>query len=267
MKAKRSLGQHFLVSPKAIEGILDACRSGVGEAAGVVEIGPGRGALTGGLSALGLPLVLVEKDDAFAAELALRFPAAEVLHEEAQALDLGALGERHATTGRWLVVGNLPYNVGTEIARKVLSAPSRCSAAVFMLQREVVEKLTAREGEEGYGALAVWTRVAWNGELLFEVPPGAFVPPPRVTSAVVRLVPKRSPEVSEAELPAFHRYLQAAFGRPRRTLAGNLEGSGAAPRGLVRRVLEEKALPADLRPGAVPPHVLATLFALVKGEA
>jgi len=258
MRAKRSLGQHFLVSSKAVEGILAAARLGAAGATGVVEIGPGRGALTDGLAGLELPLVLVEKDDAFAADLARRFPGAEVLHEEAQSLDLEALSERRGL-GRWLVVGNLPYNVGTEIARTVLSTPSRCSAVVFMLQREVVAKLSASAGEEGYGPLAVWTQALWTPRVLFEVPPGAFVPPPKVTSAVVSLVPLATARVTGEELPAFDRYLRAAFGRPRRTLAGNLEAAGL-DRTAIREALEACGLLADVRAGAVPARAHASLF-------
>lgn len=259
MKAKRSLGQHFLVSSKVVEGILTACRAWVRDAGGVLEIGPGRGALTEGLAALGLPLFLVEKDDAFAPALSTRFPEATVLHREAQDLDLTTLAADHGIS-RWLVVGNLPYNVGTDIARRVLGTPSCCAAAVFMLQREVVAKLAATAGEEGYGSLAVWTQSSWAVENLFDVPPGAFSPPPKVTSAVVRLVPKSSPFVDEKELDPYHRFLAGAFGRPRRTLAGTLDGAGLLSKEQVQAALAEAGLPADARPGAVPPALHARLF-------
>lgn len=261
MKAKRSLGQHFLVSSRAIDGILEAARRGAARgAAGVVEIGPGPGALTEGLAALGLPLVLVEKDDAFAPELAKRFPEAQVLHRDARDMDWEALPGPKGPP--WVVVGNLPYNVGTDIARAVLATPSRWASVIFMLQVEVVQKFAGRPGEEGYGALAAWTRAAWVPDLLFEVPPGAFRPPPKVTSAVVAFAPRTPQDVVEEALPAYERFLRTAFTRPRRTLAANL--SETLPREVVIAALVGAGLPPDARPGATPPRVLAWLFGALR---
>ena len=259
MKAKRSLAQHFLVSSKAVEGILSACREGARSAGGILEIGPGQGALTGGLAALGLPLVLIEKDDAFSAALAAEFSGAKIIHSDAREIDLSSLAIEAGIT-KWMVAGNLPYNVGTEIARCVLAAPSRCSAVVFMLQREVVAKLAAAPGEEGYGPLAAWTASSWTARRLFEVPPGAFRPAPKVTSEVVSLLPRSAALVAEEDLGAFWRYLRTAFARPRRTLVANLEVAASGSREWVTALLEREGLLRDVRPASVPPSVYAALF-------
>lgn len=261
MGAKRSLGQHFLVSERAIQAILEACGEASPAADGVLEIGPGPGALTAGLHALGKPLVLAEKDDAFAPALASKFPGATVQHGDAREVDLAELSGRMGLS-RWLVVGNLPYNVGTEIARLFLAHPQRVVAVVWMLQREVVQKIVAGPGEEGYSPLAIWTQSAWKAEKLFEVPPGAFHPPPKVTSAVVRLTPLPAPLLSESAGAPFEAFLKAAFVRPRRTLASNLGISGKLEKEAVQGVLEGWGLPGDLRPAALPVTRYAELFTL-----
>ena len=264
MCAKRSLGQHFLVSPRVADEIVAACRALAPGASALLEIGPGHGALTEGLLALGLPLARVEKDDALAAELGRRFPGVRVANADARALDLASLGTE-SEPGRWLVAGNLPYNAGTEIVRGFLGMAHRCVGLVFMLQLEVARKLTASPREEGYGALAVPARAWWLPELLFPVPPGAFRPPPKVTSAVIRLRPLPTPLLEPGEFLSFSGFVRDCFAAPRKTLASNL-ARAAGGRAEAAALLERLDFPPAARPAETPPEAYVALFRALTGR-
>ncbi len=262
VRAKRSLGQNFLVSSKVAEEIAAACREAAAGACSVLEIGPGKGALTSHLSRLGLPLVLVEKDDRLAAEAAARFPGSEVINADILEIDAGVLLRRDYSRP-WLVAGNLPYNVGTRVARLFLRFPSESAALLFMLQDEVVQKLRAVEGEEGYGPLAVLCRTWWKPERLLRVSPGAFRPAPKVTSAVIRLVPVQSPPLGVECFDEFAPFMEACFAAPRKLLAANL-ALVAGEKNAALRLMGVCGLDQRLRPAEASPGSYAKLFLAVR---
>lgn len=238
--------------------IAAACRELLAGARAILEIGPGRGALTGELALLGMPLVLIEKDDLLARSLAESLPFATVLNADLLEIDLDGL-LRSEAPGAWLVVGNLPYNQGTAMVKRFLRSPERVAGLVFMLQAEVVQKLCALENEEGYGPLAVLARTWWRPEKLLRVPPGAFSPAPKVTSAVVRLVPLASPILDVGRFDEFARFVDACFKAPRKLLAANVSAL-IHDKDLVAKMIEAAGVGLKSRPADVSPNAFARLY-------
>lgn len=258
MRAKRELGQHFLESPKVVEAIMGACVPCAEDAAAVLEIGPGRGALTGGLLALGKPTFAVEKDFDLLPELERRFPGLSVALGDALELDLPHIAAE-TRLAPWFVAGNLPYNAGTEILRRILGAPRTCTACVVMLQLEVAQKFCGPFGSSGWGPLGIWTCTWWEAELLFRVPPGAFAPPPKVISAVCRFAARPSPALPASRGGAYWAFLRRAFAHPRKTLPANLAGVGGSKAEWAERLAGLRLAP-DARPASLPPNSYERLF-------
>lgn len=182
-----------------------------------MEIGPGEGALTEHLLATGAQVTAVELDRGLAEGLRQRFGGSErfeLIESDVLDVDLSELiGE-----GEAFVVGNLPYYITSPIVRRVLPLGDRVSAASFLIQREVAERITACKGSRDYGYLSALCRLWSEPKLLFKVKAGSFRPPPRVESAVVGLRLRKG-----AEVPAgLIRFLEAAFKQPRKTLGNNL---------------------------------------------
>jgi 16S rRNA (adenine1518-N6/adenine1519-N6)-dimethyltransferase len=184
-RARKRFGQHFLTDASVIRAIVDAIDPRPGEP--LVEIGPGLGALTAALLERAGALTVIELDRDLAAQL--RGDARlEVIEADVLDVDLRALAAK-APGGMLRVVGNLPYNVSTPILFHVLQTAEAVRDQHFMLQREVVQRMAAAPGGKDYGRLTVMLQCRCRVEPLFDVPPQAFDPPPRVHSAVVRLVP------------------------------------------------------------------------------
>ncbi|MGH7058515.1 MAG: 16S rRNA (adenine(1518)-N(6)/adenine(1519)-N(6))-dimethyltransferase RsmA, partial [Acetobacteraceae bacterium] len=233
--ANKRLGQHFLHDPTVIGRILEALDARPGEH--VIEIGPGRGALTAGLAASGARLTVVELDRALAAELAAHpdLEAVEVLQANALKVDYAAL----ADDGPIRIVGNLPYNISSPLLFRFLEAAPHIRDLTLMLQREVVERMAASPGTRAYGRLTVMLAARCRIEKLFAVGAGVFSPPPKVESAVVRLVPHVEPPFDPGDWTLFERLVRAGFGARRKTLrnalraladAGTIEAAGLDPR-------------------------------------
>lgn len=242
----RRFGQNFLQDPRWAERLIERFEPTPRDV--VVEIGPGRGALTIPLAPCVGRLVALELDRRQIEPLqhALApWPQAEVRAADALTIDFDRLAEELGGTIR--VIGNLPYNVGTAIVRRLVDCHAVRDVHV-VLQLEVVERLLAVHGSKRYGALSVilaWTMI---GRQLLTLPPGAFRPTPKVTSAAVRFVRRVPALVAPTELQRFERFVQRGFAHRRKTLAGNL----APWRGLVESFLTERALPRDARAEMVP---------------
>jgi 16S rRNA (adenine1518-N6/adenine1519-N6)-dimethyltransferase len=208
---RKRFGQHFLTDPRILARIADALAIEPGDS--VVEIGPGRGALTEPLLQRVGPgghLTAIEVDRDLAA--ALRAHYAEhagfaIVEGDVLKVPLAPAG---AAGGRFLLVGNIPYNITTPILFRALEAP-RAVRMVFMIQREVAERLAAAPGTEEYGALSANAQALATIEILFRVPAGAFTPPPKVDSAVIRVTPRADPVVSPDEEAAFRVMVQGLF--------------------------------------------------------
>lgn len=261
MRAKRSLGQNFLVSQAVIGRILEVVRFTAGQAQGIVEVGPGRGALTGGLVGLGKPYWAVELDDGLAAQTAERFPGIQVSVADARTFDWFSLG-RVTGLHPWLLVANLPYNAGTEILHQALFRREILGGAVVMLQREVARKFCARMGEEGYGPHAVWVDPWWERRLLFAVPPGAFRPQPRVTSAACAFSQRSEIEMPSSAMQAYWDFVRRAFRQPRKTLLANLCQERARDGAALTASITAAGLSPSLRPAQVSPEEFVRLFGI-----
>ena len=221
-RARKRFGQHFLHDPGVIARIVAAIDPRPGER--LVEIGPGLGALT-------LPLLdrigrleVVELDRDVIPRLAERAAGrGELVIHEADALDFD-FGALRGAGPKLRVCGNLPYNISTPLLFHLLESHAAIADMHFMLQREVVARMAAVPSTKAYGRLTVMLAVHCRVERLFDVGPGAFRPPPRVDSAIVRLVPHASPPFPVADPLRFAAVVAAAFGQRRKTLRNALEG-------------------------------------------
>jgi 16S rRNA (adenine1518-N6/adenine1519-N6)-dimethyltransferase len=202
----RRLGQHFLRDESALRRIAQAACPAREPL--VIEIGPGEGALTRHLAERARRLIAIELDADFAAQLQL--PGVEVVHGDILAADLAHWGE-------CVVAGNLPYYITSPIVEKILELGVLCRRAVLLVQKEVAERLAAAPGSRDYGYLTVSVQSRANVEVLFGVPRGAFRPPPKVDSAVVRLTPH-----ADAPPKPFLDFAGKCFRLKRKTLRNNL---------------------------------------------
>jgi 16S rRNA (adenine1518-N6/adenine1519-N6)-dimethyltransferase len=213
---RKRFGQHFLVDASVLARIVDAVSPRATDR--LVEIGPGLGALTAALLDRGLRLEAVEIDRDLVARLRRRWPPERLVVHEADALafDFGAL----AGEGRIRLVGNLPYNVSTPLLIALLDWRAAVVDAHFMLQKEVVERIVAPHGGAAFGRLSAMMQAFHHVERLFDVPPDAFDPPPKVDSAVLRMLPRAEPLTRDAR--ALERLLAVAFAQRRKMLRGTL---------------------------------------------
>ncbi len=220
----RALGQHFLRDGAVAERIAELARPTPKDL--VVEIGPGRGALTGFLARSCGRLIALEIDRVLAARLRERFassPTVEIVEADARSYPYAELVERLPDpAGRVLAVGNLPYSVGKPILTALVEAGPAIDEMCLMLQKEVAERVTAAPGSKAYGSLSVLTQMACSASLALTVPPAAFSPPPRVDSAVVHLRVRPAPPVAVADPARFRVVVRAAFGQRRKSLANAL---------------------------------------------
>jgi 16S rRNA (adenine1518-N6/adenine1519-N6)-dimethyltransferase len=235
LSAKKALGQNFLLDLNLTARIARA--AGPLEDVTVVEVGPGPGGLTRALLAAGARgVIAIERDQralAALAEIAERYPGRlHVIEGDALAIDIRP--QLAHTPVR--IVANLPYNIATALLVNWLSAepwPPWYDALVLMFQREVAERIVAAPGSKSYGRLAVFTQWRCEAKILFDIAPSAFVPQPKVTSSVVRTVPRQNPLPCDRRL--LERVTAAAFGQRRKMLRQSLKSLGADPLPLLER--------------------------------
>jgi 16S rRNA (adenine1518-N6/adenine1519-N6)-dimethyltransferase len=220
-RAKKSLGQHWLADVRVLARMADA--AGIESGDTVVEVGAGTGLLTRHLAERAVRLIAVEKDDALAADLAQKYGgsgAVSIVHADILETTPAEILRRGGGAPPYIVVGNLPYNIGTAILRHFLRSPAPPRAIIATLQAEVAERIAAGPGRMTY--LAVETQVYAEAEVLFKVPPRAFRPPPKVHSAVVRLRVRSSPAVAADDVDTFLEFVHAGFAAPRKRLRNSL---------------------------------------------
>ncbi len=214
-RPRRRFAQNFLVDPAMVKRIVRAIAPAAGDR--VLEIGPGRGALTEQLRDVA-ELVAVEIDRDLAAQLETRMPGLDVRAEDVLRSDLRAL----MTGGSWRVVGNLPYNISTPVLFRLLEVSDAWHDALFMLQDEVVARMCAEPGTRAWGRLAVMLQYRCRVQSLFRVPPECFRPRPRVISRIVRLQP-RPPQAVPQDFDWFAQVVRVAFSQRRKTLRNALK--------------------------------------------
>lgn len=216
VRAKKSLGQNFLVDPMIQQRIVAALDPGPEDE--VLEIGPGTGALTRHLAGQVRRLVAVELDDRLVEALRREFaavPGVEIRHANALDLELAEIAE---DVPALKVVGNIPYNITSPLIFWLLEQPVRPARIVLMIQKEVAERITAPPGTKAYGALSVGVRTVATVERLFTVSRGAFRPVPGVDSAVIRLTPLRPAPLQGAEERDLRTLTRTAFAWRRKQL-------------------------------------------------
>jgi 16S rRNA (adenine1518-N6/adenine1519-N6)-dimethyltransferase len=250
---RKRFGQHFLHDPNVIRRILDAIAPVPGNR--IVEIGPGRGALTWGLLQRARSLDVIEIDRDLAQTLrgdsratqGLRVHVADALHTD--------FGRLRADGSPLRIVGNLPYNISTPLLFRLLSQRAAIADMHFMLQKEVVDRMTARPSNKTYGRLTVMLAAVAEVEKLFDVGPGAFQPRPRVWSAIVRLRPTLEPRFEIGDDGVLRMLVTAAFSHRRKILSNGLKGL------LSPAEIESCGIDSQLRPEALTPAQFGLLAA------
>ena len=228
LSARKSLGQNFLLDLNLTGRIARAAGPLAG--ATVLEVGPGPGGLTRALLAEGAKVVAIERDEraiAALAEIAAHYPG-KLTVVSGDALEFDA--RSHLGDGPARVVANLPYNIATALLVSWLTTepwPPWYDRLVLMFQREVAERIVAKPGSKTYGRLSVLAGWRTEAKILFDIAPSAFVPPPKVTSSVVQLIPRASPLPCDRR--ALERVTAAAFGQRRKMLRASLKSLGLDP--------------------------------------
>ena len=238
-QSKPKLGQHFLDSEAAAVRIVEAL--GEVSQSTVLEIGPGRGILTSLLAKRTRRLIAVELDRVLAAQLRLKFGMSrnvEIIEADVLAIDFDSLFGPKPGLGRpgidlkpqaVKVVGNLPYYITSDILLRLFEFSKYFESLVIMVQREVAERISAEPGSRDYGMLSATAQLFARVENLFTLPPGAFVPPPKVHSTVLRLTIEPQQEKLGVAGDGFIDFLRLSFGQKRKTLWNNLKTNYAGP--------------------------------------
>jgi 16S rRNA (adenine1518-N6/adenine1519-N6)-dimethyltransferase len=257
-RAKRRLGQHFLTDPRLLARIADALAPTRDDT--VLEVGPGPGGLTAALLERAGRVVAIEKDRDMVPELRARFPTATIVQGDALEMEWPTLAGP-----RFLVAGNIPYNITSPLIDKALERP-RPERIVYLVQLEVAERVTASPGTADYGALTVGVQAVARAERLFTVPAGAFHPRPKVDSAVLRLVPLAEPAIGDDEVAGFRRLVVGLFGFRRKQVVRGLRELTGWPVDPVERVLVRSEIEKTLRPEALAPDRFVRLLRALVDE-
>lgn len=265
MKTRSRLGQNFLTDSGAAGRIVSA----LGDLGGrtVIEIGPGRGAITGALAACAGHVLAVELDHELAFRLAEKLPSdrVTVIEQDVLNFDFTAVAQASPASGRLSVVGNLPYYITSPILLKLAASQAVLDLAVLMVQREVADRVAAAPGSRDYGLLSVTVQMYGPVERLFTLPPSAFSPPPEVHSTVFRWrFTPRFAELGVEEAP-FLRFVRAAFAQKRKTLVNNLRAAGISA-ATAFAALATAAVPAGARAESLPIEALAAIWRYLNEE-
>jgi len=247
LSAKKQLGQNFLLDLNLTAKIARASGPLAGNT--IIEVGPGPGGLTRALLAEGAAKVIaIERDERTLpalAEIADAYPGRlEVISGDAMDIDYAALA-----SGPTRIIANLPYNIGTELLVRWLTLepwPPLFQSLTLMFQREVAERIVAKPGDDAYGRLGVLCGWRTDARILFNLPASAFTPPPKVTSAVVQLIPK--PTDAAVRVSDVERITRAAFGQRRKMIRQSLKSTGVP----VERLLAAAGLKGDERAETLP---------------
>jgi 16S rRNA (adenine1518-N6/adenine1519-N6)-dimethyltransferase len=261
------LGQNFLADRSAAGRIIEALGE-VSEST-VVEIGPGRGALTDLLVGRAKHVIAIELDRVLGAQLRMKYahhPGIEILEGDVLDIDFDSLLRRprvagdanHPFTGPARVVGNLPYYITSPILQHLFSFHHLFSLIVILVQREVADRIAAKPGSREYGLLSATVQLYARFEKLFTLPPGAFSPPPKVHSTLLRLTIDPQDQVLGVRAADFVEFLKLSFGQKRKTLVNNLKSR--YPEAEIRAAIEKASVKSDARAEALPLVKAAAVF-------
>ena len=227
MRAKKSLGQNFLIDDNVLSRIV-SCVAPTAEDA-ILEVGPGRGALTKLLAASGARFLAVEWDRDLLPLLSAEFagsPNVEIGHGDILRVDLQQLLTSRCADKKWKVAANLPYNISSQVLFRFMECSGLFERLVLMLQKEVGDRLVAPPGCKDYGALTVLLRLHFDIRREFLVKPGSFRPIPKVDSAVLSFTPLDRPRVEVGDEDFFRRLVKGGFNQRRKTLLNSLRSAG-----------------------------------------
>ena len=264
----KSMGQNFLIEGWVPRDIAEA--SGADGTTGVLEIGPGIGPLTVQLAQRAAKVAAVELDRTLYPildETLAPYPNTEVIPGDVMKLDLPALAADKFSGLTAIACANLPYNITTPVLTALIEAGCFASITV-MIQREVARRICAAPGTADYGAFSVFCQYHTEPEYLFEVGPECFLPAPKVTSAVIRLVPRLRPPQDLVEETLFFQVVRASFAQRRKTLLNGLTTAfgSKVPRDALRAVLAEAGLPENARGETLDIPRFAALAAALRGR-
>ena len=275
-KKRPRLGQNFLRDTSAAQRIVEALGE-IGDAT-VIEIGPGRGALTHALAARARRLIAIELDRVLAAQLRLEFARqrnVEIIEGDARTVDFANLIARHPVpllnTGvqaadaiheRATVVGNLPYYITSEILLRLLDYSDWVKTIVIMVQREVADRIAASPGSRDYGLLSATVQLFAQVEKLFTLPPAAFAPAPKVHSAVLRVTIAPRLHSLKVEKDGFVDFLKLVFAQKRKTLANNLRQR--YPEAAIAKALANAGLRRDSRAEQLSLEKMAAVYRIIR---
>lgn len=217
MKAKKSFGQHFLKDELLAANIASSFTMS-SDKMNVLEVGPGRGMLTKYLLKNAYELKVVELDRDMIPILHRTFPNLEIIQEDFLKTDLSAIFDGES----FYLIGNYPYNISSQIIFKMLEYKDLIPEMVGMFQKEVAERIVSKEGSKKYGAISVLAQLHYEGELIFQVPPTAFNPPPKVDSAVIKMTRRKTPLNLKNE-KLFRSIVKASFGNRRKMIRNCLK--------------------------------------------
>ena len=267
-RKKPKLGQHFLVDPAAAVRIVESLGDMLEST--VLEIGPGRGALTALLARRARRLIAIEKDRVLAAQLRMRFdlaPNVEIIEGDILSIDFDSVfGPKPGSTRPGIdaqpqkvqVVGNLPYFITSDILLRVFEYRKYFDRLVLMVQKEVGDRLAAKPGHKEYGLLSATAQLYANVEKLFSLAPGAFAPPPKVHSTVVRLALSPRLETLRVDEAGFIDFLKLSFAQKRKTLWNNLKLR--YPCSVLEQAMAKAKMKPAVRAEAVSLEASANLF-------
>jgi len=254
-RAKKRFGQHFLTDPRILSRIADGLA--ITPTDTVIEIGPGRGALTEALLSRAGRVIAIEVDRDLVPILRSRWaddPRLMVVEGDVLEQDLGALAN-----GPFLLAGNVPYNITTPILFHALTRP-RPARAVYLVQLEVALRAAAAPNDEAFGALSVNLQAVAQVELLFRVPAGAFTPPPKVESAVIRVTPRLDPVIEADEEEPYRLMVQGAFGLRRKQLKRVVRTLWSLDAEQAGALVDRAGLDPEARPETLSPSDFAALL-------
>lgn len=265
-RARKSLGQHFLSDPRLLGRI--AAASGAGPREVVLEIGPGKGALTAALLDRGCTVVAIERDERLAIPLQQRFVGRSfaLVTGDALELDWHALVAPWTVDGfLWRVAGNIPYYITSPLLERALIAPFPASIT-YLVQKEVADRIVAPAGHDDYGALSVGIQAVAVAKRLFTVGKGAFTPAPKVDSAVLHLVPRSEPLVPPDQVRAFRTLVTGLFSYRRKRMQRALREALGVSADEAARLLAVAGIDPDIRPEVVDVGGFVRLLAAVTQE-
>lgn len=263
MRARKSLGQHFLTDPRLLARIAEA--TGCGEGDVVLEIGPGKGTLTEALLDTGATVVAIERDDRLSALLTRRFAGRAFALVNGDALELSWADLVRPWTEQgmtWRVAGNIPYYITSPLLDAALTPPMPTSVT-FLVQKEVADRVVAPVGHDDYGGLSIGIQAVATPSRQFIIPAGAFNPPPKVDSAVLHLVPLPVPLVRCDQVKDFRRLVTSVFSYRRKRMQKALREALGYDAQRAAAVLAEAGISPDVRAEMVSVEQFARLLGAV----